>query len=257
MHPFLNTATTAARKAGKIIIRASQDLKSIKISEKGKNDFVTETDQLAEEAILQVLQTAYPSHSILAEESGEHEGDEYQWIIDPLDGTRNFIHGVPHVAISMALLHKGRLEHALIYNPFLDELFTASRGQGARFNNYRIRVSNHPAMALALICTALPRNNLQCFEQQMAVMNRIGHEITGLRMTGSAALGLAYTAMGRYDLYWEMGLKSWDIAAGALIVREAGGIVTDIDGSENFLDSGNIVAGSSKLIRQLLPLFKA
>jgi myo-inositol-1(or 4)-monophosphatase len=257
MHAFLNTATTAARKAGKIITRAIQDLNSIRISEKGKNDFVTETDQHAEEAILEIIRTAYPSHAILAEESGEHEGDEYQWIIDPLDGTRNFIHGIPHCAISIALKHRGRLEHGLIYDPFLDELFTASRGQGARLNNHRIRVGNLAVLEQSLVNTTLPRNNSKAFDEQMNLLKNIGHNVNAVRMTGCAALGLAYTAVGRYDMYWEMGLKSWDIAAGALVVREAGGIVADLDGSENFLETGNIVAGNLKLVKQFLPLLKA
>lgn len=257
MHPFLNTATTAARKAGNIIARAMQDLGALDIQEKGRHDYVTNIDHQAEKVIIDIIQKAYPSHGILAEESGEQSGDEYQWIIDPLDGTKNFVHGLPHCCVSMAVMHKGRIEHGLIYDPFRDDLFTATRGNGARLNNYRIRVSNLPNLRNALVSSTLLPNNPDFFAAQTDLLQSINQDISGVRMMGSAALSLAYVAAGRLDAYWEVNLKPWDMAAGALMVREAGGLVTDMKGSEDFLDNGKIVAGNLKIVRQLLPKLKS
>lgn len=257
MHPFLNTATTAARKAGNIIARAMQDLGTLDVQEKGRHDYVTNIDHQAEKVILDTIKKAYPSHGILAEESGEQSGDEYQWIIDPLDGTKNFVHGLPHCCISMAVMYKNRIEHGLIYDPFRDELFTATRGNGARLNNYRIRVANLPNLRNALVSSTCLPNNPEFLQAQVALLQDINGDISGVRMMGSAALSLAYVAAGRLDAYWEINLKPWDIAAGALMVREAGGLITDMNGSEDFLDSGRVVAGNLKIVRQLLPKMKA
>jgi len=253
MHPFLNTATTAVRKAGNIIVRAMQDLNAITVKEKARFDYVTEIDQQAEAVILDIIKKAYPDHAILAEESGQHHANgDYEWIIDPLDGTKNFIHGLPHLCISVAIKYKGRLEHALIYDPIRDELFTASRGNGARLNNYRIRVANLPNLKHALVSTSIITHMPESLAEQAAIFDKISPDVAGIRITGSAALSLAHIAAGRLDAYWEKHLKIWDIAAGALIVREAGGIITDINGSDDYLTSGNIIAGNLKIVRQLL-----
>ena len=230
MHPFLNTATTAARKAGNLIIRAMQDLSTLKVEEKAPHDYVTEINHQAEFLIVDILHKAYPEHSILTEESGQTAiGDsDYEWIIDALDGTHNFIHGIPHLCISIAIKYKGKLEHGLIYDPFRDELFTASRGNGARLNNYRIRVANLSSLKQSLVSTTIITNSSQSLAKQTTIFNKIMPDIAGIRMEGAAALSLAYIAAGRLDAFWCDDLKIWDMAAGALIVREAGGIVTNL-----------------------------
>lgn len=252
MNPFLNTATTAARKAGQMITRAFQDVKIIEVRDKGRFDYVTELDQRVEKLLIESLREAYPEHAILGEESGLLEGDStYQWIIDPLDGTKNFVHGYPHFCIAMALKVGGRVEHGLIYDPMRDELFTASRGRGAVLNNYRIRVSTRPGLHGALLGMAIPTHvaDQPRFLQQY---QQLAPHISGVRQNGSAALTLAYVAAGRIDGSLEKGLQVWDMAAGALLVREAGGMVVDFKGGEQFLETGDIIAGNSKMVKALV-----
>ncbi len=253
MHPMLNIAVRAARSAGDIIIRHLNRLDQLTIANKDRNDYVSEADRQAEEKIIEVLRKAYPNHSILAEESGTHEGhEEYQWIIDPLDGTTNFLHGFPQFAVSIALKHNNKLDQAVIYNPISQELFTASRGRGAFLDNRRIRVSNHTKLEGALLGTGFPYKDHQHLDAYMGMLKAFITKTAGIRRPGSAALDLAYVAAGRIDGFWEIGLSPWDIAAGILLVREAGGLVSDFVGGHNYLESGNIVAGAPKLFPQLL-----
>ena len=255
MHPMLTIAVKAARRAGSIINQASRNLDILNVSRKSHSDFVSEVDGAAEEAIIKVLLDAYPHHSILAEESGNH-GDpkksEYQWIIDPLDGTTNFLHGFPKYSVSIALLHRGVLSQAVVYDPVNNELFTASRGRGAYLNDQRIRVSKRAQMADSLIGTGIPFRDLSFLEPYLAMFKDIIPKVAGIRRPGSAALDLAYVAAGRYDGFWEIGLSPWDIAAGCLLILEAGGMISDLEGNENYLKSGQIVAGNPKIFVQLL-----
>lgn len=254
MHAMLNVAAKAARQAGDIIARQMGRLDSIKVEIKQQNDFVTEVDKAAEEAIIEALQKAYPDHAILAEESGLHgdENAEYQWIIDPLDGTTNYVHGFPQFAVSIALKKGNALEHACIYNPLSQEQFTASRGKGAFLNNRRIRVSHRNKLAGALLGTGFPIKQPQLMDSYIKTFHKLCLETAGIRRAGAATLDLAYVACGRLDGFWEMGLKPWDMAAGALLVREAGGFVTDFDGGEDFMKSGDIIAAPPKLTAALI-----
>jgi len=253
MHPMLNTAVKAARRAGAIINRGSLDVDRLTVHSKRENDFVTEVDKAAEQAIIQILLEAYPSHSILAEESGETEGDaEYQWVIDPLDGTTNFLHGVPQYAVSIALLHRGQLSQAVIYDPVRNDLYTASRGGGAFLNDRRIRVSKQLRLQDSLIGTGFPFRDFTHLDAYMGMFRDLVQKTSGLRRPGSAALDLAWVATGRTDGFFEIGLSPWDIAAGCLLVLEAGGLVSDLSGDEHYLRSGHIVAGNPKVFVQLL-----
>jgi len=252
MNPMLNIAIKAARNAGNIITRALERLDTIEIVEKARNDFVTDIDHQAERAIISVIRQAYPNHAILAEESGEHEGDDFCWVIDPLDGTSNFIHGIPHFAISIALRHKGILDQAVIYEPVGQELFTASKGNGAMLNNRRIRVSQQKLFAESLIGTDFPYRSGQSIDLYQSTLTDIMPKAGSIRCPGAAALDLAYVAAGRFDGYWGMGLSPWDIAAGILLIREAGGLVGDLEGGEGYFETGNIVAGSPKVFKALL-----
>jgi myo-inositol-1(or 4)-monophosphatase len=249
---MLNTAVKAARRAGAIINRASFDLSALTITAKRQNDFVSEVDHAAERAIIEVLRDAYPNHAILAEESGATGESEYRWIIDPLDGTTNFLHGVPQYAVSIGLAHHGVLSQAVVYDPNRNDLFTASRGRGAYLNDRRIRVSNVIKLQDALISTGFPFRELANLDNYMAMFREITLKSTGVRRAGAAALDLAWVASGRFDGFWEMGLGAWDIAAGALLIIEAGGLIADIDGGEKYLDSGNVVCGNGKVFSQLL-----
>ncbi|KZX59404.1 inositol monophosphatase [Halioglobus sp. HI00S01] len=260
MEPMVNIALRAARKAGENIVRASDDLDRIDVVSKGTNDFVSEVDVNAEQEIRYHLKKAYPDHAILGEEGGL-DGDadaEYTWIIDPLDGTTNFARGIPHYAISIACLHKGKLEHAVVLNPVLREEFTASRGRGASLNGRRIRVTKRNSLDGALLGTGIPfkghcDDKLGAYAKSVEVL---AGQCAGIRRAGSAALDLAYVASGRFDAFWEVGLAKWDIAAGALLVKEAGGLVGDFNGSENYLESGNIVAGNPKCFKAVLQATK-
>lgn len=252
MHPFLNTVFPAVRKASSLMMNAFRDVKTLKVSEKSLYNYVTEIDQKSEQIIIETIRRAYPTHGILAEESGLIEGDDYLWIIDPLDGTKNFIHGFPHFCISIAIRHKQRIEHALIYDPVRDELFTANKGSGARLNDHRIRVNTEQTFQGALLGTAIPTAEKSYFYEYMSSFSKIFINSSGIRHCGSAALNLAYVAAGRIDGHWEMGLAEWDLAAGALLVKEAGGMVADIQGGENYLQTGNIVTGAPKVFKGIL-----
>ena len=253
MHPMLNTAIKAARRAGNLINRASLDIDQIKVNVKQQNDFVTEVDRAAENTIIETLREVYPSHAILAEESGETTGDsEYQWIIDPLDGTTNFIHGFPQYAVSIALTHKGVLAHAVVYDTNRNELFTASKGAGAFLNDKRIRVSKRVKLEEALLGTGFPYRMFEHIDTYLAIFKEMTRRSAGVRRPGAASLDLAYVASGRLDGFWEFGLSPWDMAAGALLIQEAGGLVSDLDGDGNYLKTGNIVGGNPKVFNQLL-----
>ena len=252
MHPTLNIAIRAARSAGNVIIRNLGRLDSLAIHSKDRNDFVTEVDQNAEQEIISILRRAFPDHSILAEESGLREGNEYQWIIDPLDGTTNFLHGFPQFAVSIALKHKGRLEHAVVYDPTRQELFTASRGGGAQLNDHRLRVTKRKGLEGALLGTGFPFKQQEHLETYLETFKALFPTTAGIRRPGSAALDLAYVAAGRLDGFWEIGLNAWDMAAGALLVQEAGGLISDFSGDDNYLETGNVVAGSPKVFKAML-----
>ena len=255
MHPMLNTAVKAARAAGKVINYGSQNLDRLTIHSKRSNDYVSEIDHKAEQAIIEILLDAYPKHAILAEESGSTGvgGDsEYQWIIDPLDGTTNFLHGFPQYAVSIALLHRGQLSQAVIYDPVRNDLYTASRGRGAFLNERRIRVSKRDKLQDALIGTGFPYRDFTHLDAYTAMFRDLVQKSSGLRRPGSAALDLAWLAAGNTDGFFEIGLNPWDIAAGCLLILEAGGLVSDFAGEENYLQSGNVVAGNPKVFVQLL-----
>jgi len=260
MEPMINIALRAARKAGENIVRASDDLDRIEVMEKSVNDFVSEVDINAEQEIIYHLHKAYPDHAILGEESGliGSEDAEYQWIIDPLDGTTNFVRGIPHYAVSIACLYRGTLEHAVVLDPVRREEFTASRGRGAQLNGRRIRVSKLTNLHGALLGTGIPFKD-HCDDKlapYLKTVETLAAQCAGIRRAGAASLDLAYVAAGRLDAFWEIGLAPWDIAAGALLIREAGGLVADIDSSENFMTSGNIVAGNPKCFKAVLQVTK-
>lgn len=254
MHPTLNIAVKAARRAGGIINRASRDVEQIKVSAKRDKDFVTEVDKAAEAAIIGVLKEAYPDHAILAEESGASGDSDFVWIIDPLDGTTNFIHGFPQYCISIAQTQKGVLQHAVIYDPNRNELFTASKGAGAYLNERRIRVSKRAKMNEALIGTGFPFRYFEHVDAYLGIFRDMMHKTAGVRRPGAAALDLAWVAAGRIDGFWELGLSPWDMAAGALLITEAGGLVGDLSGEANYLETGNIVGGNPKVFAQLLQI---
>ncbi|MBK9596231.1 MAG: inositol monophosphatase [Rhodocyclales bacterium] len=254
MHPTLNIAVKAARRAGGIINRASRDVEQIKVSAKRDKDFVTEVDKAAEEAIIGVLKEAYPDHAILAEESGASGDSEHVWIIDPLDGTTNFIHGFPQYAVSIAQAHKGVLQHAVVYDPNRNELFTASKGAGAYLNERRIRVSKRVKLNEVLIGTGFPFRYFEHVDAYLGIFRDMMHKTAGVRRPGAAALDLAWVAAGRIDGFWELGLSPWDMAGGALLITEAGGLVGDLSGEQNYLETGNIVGGNPKVFAQLLQI---
>jgi myo-inositol-1(or 4)-monophosphatase len=247
MHPMLNTAIKAARRAGNVIMRHLDRLERVTIETKGRNDFVTEIDRMAEAEILHILRAAYPAHAILAEETGEQSGNEYRWIIDPLDGTTNYLHGYPQFGVSIALQHKGRLEQAVVFDPHKNELFTATRGQGAQLNDRRMRVSRVNDLELALLGTGFPFRANQNVEVWINTLRDLMTASSGIRRAGSASLDLAHVACGRFDGFWEFGLSAWDMAAGCLLIQEAGGLVTDFAGGQDYLDSGNVVAGNPRI----------
>ncbi|WP_374350354.1 inositol monophosphatase family protein [Chitinimonas sp.] len=252
MHPMLNTAVKAARRAASVIQRASNNLDVLRVERKDHNSFVTEVDRAAEAAIVQTLLEAYPSHAILAEEGGAKGNGDYTWIIDPLDGTTNFLHGFPQYCISIALEHRGQIQQAVVYDPCRNDLFTASRGAGAFLNERRIRVSKTREMVDGLICTGFPYSNFDKLDQYLDMLKSVVQKSAGVRRPGAAALDLAYIACGRFDGFFELGLAPWDIAAGSLLVLEAGGLITDLRGEAGFMESGNVVAGTPRVFAQLL-----
>lgn len=258
MHPMLNIAVRAARVAGAIIVRGFENRDDLNTEVKGDNDFVTQIDKDAEQAIINKIKQSYPDHTFLGEESGE-SGDtesDFQWVIDPLDGTTNFIKGIPHFAVSIALLHKGRLDQAVVFDPIRSELFTASRGQGAQLNGYRIRASQPRDLTNTVLATAFPFKAKNTYGDYAIRFNQLFQECGDVRRSGSAALDLAYVAAGRYDGYWERGIKPWDIAAGELLVRESGALATDFSGGNDPLYKGEIVAGSVKVVQNLVKHLK-
>ena len=259
MHPMLNIAIKAARKAGNIINRASRDLDQIKVETKQRNDFVTEVDRAAEAAIIDELRKAFPDHAILAEESGQSKAArmEYCWIIDPLDGTTNFIHGVPQYCVSIGLKHKDVITQGVVFDPVKNELFTATRGTGAYLNDRRVRVTKRDKLADGLIGTGFPFRDGSDLDRYMAMFKAVTLAAAGVRRPGAAALDLAYVAAGRFDGFWEIGLSPWDIAAGSLLVQEAGGLIGDLKGDSGYLASGEVVAGNAKVFSQLLNVLSA
>ncbi len=258
MQPMLNIAVRAARAAGKVIVKGYEQLDRVQTEMKSANDFVTNIDKEAEQAIIDTLLKAYPDHGIVAEESGVigNKESDYIWIIDPLDGTTNFIRGIPHFSVSIALKVKDRLEQGVVYDPIREELFTASRGAGAQLNGYRMRVAELPDMRGALFTTGFPFKARQHLPAYMEMFTALFEKGGDVRRAGSAALDLAYVAAGRADAFWELGLKPWDMAAGELLVREAGGIVCDFVCGHNQLKSGNVVAANSRVTRDILKTIK-
>lgn len=254
MHPMLNIAIRAARKAGNHIAKSLETTDKIEASQKGLNDFVTNIDNEAEAIIIKTIQSSYPDHCIIAEEGGAIEGKDkgVQWIIDPLDGTTNFLRGLPHFSVSIAVRINGRTEVACVYDPMQNELFTAQRGSGAQLNNARIRVKQLKDLQGTILATGFPFKQKQHSESYMKIMTALFVECADFRRTGSAALDLCYLAAGRVDGYFELGLKPWDMAAGELIARESGAILTDFSGGTNYMDSGNIVGSSARGVKAIL-----
>ena len=244
---MLNIAVRAARNAGDLIQRWSLNIEKLTIDQKGRNDYASEVDRMAEQEIIKLIRASFPDHAILAEESGEHKGNDYVWVIDPLDGTTNFLHGFPQYAVSVALKHKNKLELGVIYDPCRDELFTAERGGGAMLNNRKIRVSKQNSMRGALIGTGFPFKSMENLEPYLGMFRAVSADSAGIRRAGAAALDVAYVACGRLDAYWEIGVKEWDIAAGVLLVQEAGGVATDFSFNDKYLQSGNIIVGNPRM----------
>ena len=249
MHPTLNIAIRAARSAGRILMRYYERTDQLNIQTKGRNDFVSEVDRAAEAAIVQELRAKFPDHAILGEEGGRQAGrsPEFEWVIDPLDGTTNYLHGFPQFSISIAMKYRGQLEHGVVYDPLREELFTASRGRGAHLNDRRLRVAKCIGIDGALLGTGIPFRDQDHIDAYLGMLKALIVDSAGVRRPGSAALDFAYVAAGRLDGFWELGLSEWDYAAGALLVIEAGGTVTDLAGGERFLETGNVVAGNLKL----------
>ncbi len=257
MHPMLNIATRAARAGGRVLTQYMDRVDSLQATEKARNDFVTEVDRRSEAEIVAVLRRAYPDHAILGEESGQSgdENAEFKWYVDPLDGTTNYLHGYPAYCVSIAVAQNNRLEQAVVYNPFTQELFTASRGAGATLDEKRIRVSKCNAVSEALLGTGFNNNGTLSQSGYLRTFREFNNSARNLRRQGAAALDLAYVAAGRLDGFWEFGLQPWDTAAGALLVREAGGLVGTMGNTDNWLDSGNIVAASPRVYDAMLRTF--
>ncbi|WP_372770065.1 inositol-1-monophosphatase [Pseudoalteromonas sp.] len=254
MHPMLNIAVRAARNAGKVILQKFEESDKVEVLQKGSNDFVTNVDKDAEAMIRDTILKSYPNHSIVGEELGQQLGSDadYLWVIDPLDGTTNFIKGIPHFAVSIALKVKGRTEQAVVYDPIRGELFTATRGQGAQLNSKRIRVNKATDLSGTVLATGFPFKHKHHMEEYMNAFSALFIHTADMRRAGSAALDLAYVAAGRVDGFFEIGLKPWDTAAGQLLVKEAGGLVTDFAGGNNQDKSGNIVCGAPKLAQAIV-----
>ncbi|MAS83850.1 MAG: inositol monophosphatase [Legionellales bacterium] len=254
MHPMLNIAIRAARAAGDSIVREMDRACDIPIEDKGKNDFVTEVDKNAEEIIISTIQKSYPDHAFLAEESGQKGESDYLWVIDPLDGTTNFLHSFPHFAVSIALKQKGILNQAVVYDPLKQELFTATKGKGAQLNNRKIRVSSKKELDGALLGTGFPYSDEKAMLKFIESYKALFPKVAGIRRAGVASLDLAYVASGRLDGFWEFNLKPWDIAAGVLLIQEAGGISAELSGGLDYLESGNIISANPKLLKAMLKI---
>jgi myo-inositol-1(or 4)-monophosphatase len=254
VHALLNIAVRAARAAGEVIIRSLNRLESLTVTSKGRNDFVSEVDHAAEAEIIKLIRKNYPHHAFLAEESGRTGDSDTVWIIDPLDGTTNFLHGFPTFAVSIACQIRGKLEHGVVYDPISQEIFSASRGGGAHLDNRRIRVSKQRGLEGSLIGTGFPyRANAKYLDSYMLMLRAVMENAAGVRRPGAAALDLAYVAAGRTDGFWEIGLAPWDTAAGTLLIQEAGGRIGTLTGGE-YTQGGNILAGSPKVYAALLEL---
>jgi len=256
-HPVLNVAIEAAYAAGKIMRQQIQHVDAIPVERKARHDYVSEVDKACEAEIVREIKRFYPDHAFLCEESGMTGDDKHVWVIDPLDGTSNYLHGSPHFAVSIAQQVSGRTEHAVVYDPLREELFTASKGGGAFLNNKRLRVSARTGLDGAILATAFPfreRNHLQAYAR---IFQSVFGKIEDIRRAGTASLDLAWVAAGRLDGYFEMGIKPWDVAAGAMIVREAGGVVLDFDGNDTFEQTGNIIAAPYKVMTPLKQLISS
>jgi myo-inositol-1(or 4)-monophosphatase len=255
VHALLNIAVRAARRAGEVIVRSMNRLESLTVTSKGRNDFVSEVDTQAEAEIIGIIRKHYPNHAFLAEESGQTGDNETVWIIDPLDGTTNFLHEFPVFAVSIACQQKGRLEHAVVYDPMRQEIFSASRGGGAHLDNRRIRVSKQRGLEGALVATGFPyRANTRYMDSYLAMLKVAMESTAGVRRPGAAALDLAYVAAGRVDAFWEIGLSPWDTAAGTLLIQEAGGLIGTLGGAE-YKQNGHVLAGTPKVYSALLEAF--
>jgi len=255
MHALLNVAVMAARRAGSVLIRKMSSLQKLKIEQKGHNDYVSDADLAAEKAVIDCILKHYPDHAILAEESGAQGASDHLWIVDPLDGTTNYLHGFPVFAVSIGVQINGRMEHGVVYDPMRQELFTASRGDGAQLDGRRIRISGQKQLERALVGTGFPFR--QSEKELKPYLNMLGKTVlntSGVRRPGAAALDLAYVAAGRLDAFWETGLAPWDLAAGSLLIREAGGIISGLDGSENFMDTGHVLCGTPKIYKDFAKL---
>jgi myo-inositol-1(or 4)-monophosphatase len=252
MNPTTNIAVRAARQAGSVIMRSFGRLDTLTVAEKQANDFVSEVDRNAEQAIIDTIRRAYPGHAILAEESGAQGKNEFEWVIDPLDGTTNYLHGFPQFAVSIALRYRGRLEGGVVYDPVRDEIFSAERGNGALLNDRRLRVTDHKSLKGALLGTGIPFRDQTHIDAYLGMLKDFTRETAGIRRPGSAALDFAYVAAGRLDGFWELGLSVWDFAAGALLVQEAGGMVSDIAGGSRHLETGNVITANVRLHRAMV-----
>ena len=251
-HPLLNIAVRAARQAGNVIARNFDRFDAFVVTEKAANDYVTEIDRVAERRIIDTIRKSHPDHAFLAEESGSLGRHEFEWIIDPLDGTTNFVHGFPHVAVSIGVRHRGRMEHGVVFDPLRQELFTASRGSGAQLNDRRIRVTTKAGLKGALLGSGFVTRELDRLEPYLATVGTMISGLAQVRRGGAAALDLAYVAAGRLDGFWEFGLAPWDIAAGTLLVQEAGGIVAEPNGGDDYIRSGDVTAANPKVLRAML-----
>ncbi len=265
MNPIINIGIKAARQAGNTILRYVDRIDRLSVEVKGRNDFVSEVDRMAEDEIIEIIQAAYPDHGILAEESGTEknpqpqsgEAPEFQWIIDPLDGTTNFLHGHPDFAVSIGVIHKGNIEHGIIFDPLRNDLYTASRNQGAQLNGRRMRVSGHDKLKQGIIGTGYPSRDMKNYDTWLHCLNTVIKKSGGIRISGCASLDLVSVACGRTDAFWEPGLKPWDLAAGCLMVREARGFVSDFDGEQDFLENGNVIAANRKIFNDLLTIIRS
>jgi myo-inositol-1(or 4)-monophosphatase len=263
MDPIVNVGIKAARRAGSLVVRYLDRLEQLSVEKKGRRDFVSEIDRAAEQDIVETIHYLFPNHRILAEESGTQftpanaSEDEFEWIIDPLDGTTNFLHGHPHFCVSLGVRQNGRMKHAVIFDPLRQELFTASKNSGAQLNNRRIRVSGKAALEESLVGTGFPLRNIDRLDGSLRILRAVLPKVSDVKVSGSAALDLAYLACGRLDGYWEAGLHPWDTAAGSLLVREAGGLVADFDGDQDYLETGNIVASNPRMFNELMSIVKS